>query len=74
MNNDDNNVDKDNHVDDNGDDTLFRSSLLARQDWSLGFGGGRHSSEARFTRSRSTVTGPNPKPQSWLVAVTIPMF
>ena len=69
-NNDDNNVDKDDHVDDNVDDTPFRSSLLARQDWGLGFGGGNHTTGARFARSRAMVTGPNPKPQSWLAAVT----
>ena len=69
-NNDDNNVDKDDHDDDNDDDTPFRSSLLARQDWGLGFGGGNHTTGARFARSRAMVTGPNPKPQSWLAAVT----
>ena len=69
-NNDDNNVDDDDHDDDNDDDTPFRSSLLARQDWGLGFGGGNHTTGARFARSRAMVTGPNPKPQSWLAAVT----
>ena len=48
-----------------------RCSMLARQDWGLGFGGGNHRSGARFARSRPTVTGPNPKPQSWLAAGTI---
>ena len=47
--------------------------LLARQDQGLRFGGGNHRAGARFARSRPTVTGPNPKPQSWLAAVTIPM-
>ena len=46
-NNDDNIVDKDDHVDDNVDDTPFRSSLLARQDWGLGFGDGNHGTGAR---------------------------
>ena len=40
MTNHENNVDTDDHDDDNDDDTPFRSSLLARQDWGLGFGGG----------------------------------
>ena len=71
--NDDNNVDHDDHDDDNDDDTPFRSSLLARQDWGSGFGGGNHTTGARFARSRAMVTGPNPKPQSWLAAVTNPV-
>ena len=49
-----------------------RAPLLARQDQGLRFGGGKHWSEARFARFRPTLTGPNPKPQSWLAAVTIP--
>ena len=49
-----------------------RAPLLARQDQGLRFGGGNHRSGARFARSRPTVAGPNPKPQSWLAAVTIP--
>ena len=34
-------------------------SLLARQDWGLRFGDGKHSSGARFAHSHPTVTGPN---------------
>ena len=47
-----------------------RGPLLARQDQGLRFGGGKHWSEAREARFRPTLTGPNPKPQSWLAAVT----
>ena len=36
--NDDDNDDNDDDDDDNDDDTPFCSSLLARQDWALGFG------------------------------------
>ena len=49
-----------------------RAPLLARQDQGLRFGGVNHRSGARFARSRPTVAGPNPKPQSWLAAVAIP--
>ena len=63
--NDDNNVDHDDHDDDNDDDTPFRSSLLARQDWGLGFGGGDHSTgarEARCGHECCACTHPNPNP------------
>ena len=46
--------------------------LLARQEQGLGFGGGKHWSEARSARFRPTLTGPNTNPQSWLAAVTTP--
>ena len=49
--------------------TLHRASVLAHQDQGLRFGGGNHRSGAR---EGPTVAGPNPKPQSWLAAVTIP--
>ena len=49
-----------------------RGPLLARQNQGLRFGGGNRSLGARFARSRTTVTGPNPKPWSWLAASTGP--